>query len=280
MESSSFQAGWTSVTSGSDSLRQFAYRLLHARSPPTAHLLSDIRIALVVVFVYLTSLYALGRRVLTPQKASLLQKLAIIHNIILSIASFIMNLHVTHALISISRTQHWHASFCTPYKTPLPKPLLSSLYLFYLSKFYELLDTFILLLRNKPLTLLHVWHHSSVIFSVWGWLEYGVTVGGYGVWFNTFVHIFMYAYFALRLARIRLPFKRIITLTQIVQFVTGFASLIPVTWLYKTRGKCNGLLGLIVTSFINGSYLLLFLRFYSKSYKSNSSLSHHQKKQS
>lgn len=279
MESRSFQAGWTSATSGSDSLRRFVNRLLHARSPSSAFLLSDIRIALVIVFVYLTSLYALGRRVLPPHKASLLQKVAILHNVILSIASLIMNLHVTRALFSVMRTQHWHASFCTPYKIPLPKPLLSSIYFFYLSKFHELLDTFILLLRNKPLTLLHVWHHSSVIFSVWGWLEYGVTIGGYGVWFNTFVHIFMYAYFALRLARIRLPFKRIITLTQIVQFMTGFATLIPFTWLYITKGACNGVPGLIFTAFINGSYLILFIRFYSRSYKSSSS-PQQQKKQS
>jgi hypothetical protein len=39
-------------------------------------------------------------------------------------------------------------------------PLGAVTYIFYLTKFYEFMDTFILRLRRKPLLTLHVWHHA------------------------------------------------------------------------------------------------------------------------
>lgn len=44
-------------------------------------------------------------------------------------------------------------------------------YVYYLSKFYELLDTLILVLKGKPLTFLHVYHHATVIAMCFFWLE-------------------------------------------------------------------------------------------------------------
>lgn len=69
------------------------------------------------------------------------------------------------------------------------------LYLFYLSKFWELGDTFVLLARRKPLTLLHVWHHVSVMGETWAWLQFGMTLGAVGMAVNAGVHVLMYSYF-------------------------------------------------------------------------------------
>ena len=69
------------------------------------------------------------------------------------------------------------------------------LYLFYVSKFWELGDTFVLLARRKPLTLLHVWHHMSVMGETWAWLQFGMTLGAVGMAVNAGVHVLMYSYF-------------------------------------------------------------------------------------
>ncbi|CAN8067942.1 unnamed protein product [Agarophyton chilense] len=264
-----FRAGWSSVTSGSPSLTAFVSRLVHASSPASAPFLSDLRLVLLIIIAYLILLHVVrSHQTLLLRDARFVTNVAIVHNLVLAAASAFMNVHATRAILWVLHAHKWHATVCTPTQSPLPQPILATFYLFYLSKFYELLDTFILVTRGKSLSLLHVWHHSSVILSVWGWLEYGVTIGVYGLWFNTFVHVIMYTYFALRLARVKMPFKRLITLTQIVQFLTGFASLIPFTWSYVKHGGCTGLPGLAITAAINFSYLVLFLRFYSKSYES------------
>lgn len=39
-------------------------------------------------------------------------------------------------------------------------PIGLAAYIFYLSKYYEFVDTFILVLRKKPVIFLHVYHHA------------------------------------------------------------------------------------------------------------------------
>jgi fatty acid elongase 3 len=45
-------------------------------------------------------------------------------------------------------------------------------YIFYLSKFYELLDTVLLSLRKKKIISLQVWHHSTMLFVTWSWFAF------------------------------------------------------------------------------------------------------------
>lgn len=71
------------------------------------------------------------------------------------------------------------------------------LWLFVLSKAAELLDTAFLAIQRSPLSLLHIWHHSSVL--IWSWHQY-VSRSGPSVFFsaiNLAVHSAMYTYFML-----------------------------------------------------------------------------------
>lgn len=69
-----------------------------------------------------------------------------------------------------------------------------------MSKYYELLDTIFQLLkgRDPPHFLLHSFHHVSVLFMAYFWLEYTQTLQFPGLLFNSFVHIVMYFYYFLR----------------------------------------------------------------------------------
>ena len=51
-------------------------------------------------------------------------------------------------------------------------PLGYFTYMFYLSKYYELIDTVILALRKKPTIPLHVYHHAIMLFGAWAWFAY------------------------------------------------------------------------------------------------------------
>jgi len=43
--------------------------------------------------------------------------------------------------------------------------------LFYVSKYVELLDTAFLLLRNKPVRFVQKWHHVSVLYLFWSYMQ-------------------------------------------------------------------------------------------------------------
>lgn len=256
---------WRSCTSGATVLSSFLGNLKSCPSDTTP--LSDIRIPLSAATAYICVLMILS---ILPKPSFAHSRpfvlLAAFHNLVLSLGSLIMFLGALSATVGVATTQSFADTICTRSPSRLPVQIQFWLYSFYASKFYELLDTPILLLRNRSLTLLHVWHHVSVMFETWAWLEYSVTIGLYGMLFNTFVHVFMYAYYAAVLLKIPFP-KQWITVTQIVQFLTSFAFLVPWALLNRQR-TCTGAFGLVISGAINASYLLLFVRFYRKTYTS------------
>ncbi|KAA8490518.1 Elongation of fatty acids protein sre1 [Porphyridium purpureum] len=146
------------------------------------------------------------------------------------------------------------------------------MYMFYVSKYYELLDTVLLVVwGSRDLSLLHLWHHGSVMFETWCWLEFRLLYALYGMLFNTLVHTWMYLYFAVTsvLGASWVPnwIKQSITTLQIVQFLTSFA--MTGVFLYvqaQHEWNCTGMWALYVSAFTNGSYLILFVRFYMRRY--------------
>lgn len=44
-------------------------------------------------------------------------------------------------------------------------------YMYYLSKYYEFIDTLLLLLRKKATSALHVFHHALVLLMAWLWVD-------------------------------------------------------------------------------------------------------------
>jgi hypothetical protein len=69
----------------------------------------------------------------------------------------------------------------------------------------QLLDTAILVLKQKNISFLHAWHHCLVIPYTWFWATSNQpwVLGGVAV--NTFVHTFMYYYYAVRCVVVALP---------------------------------------------------------------------------
>lgn len=86
------------------------------------------------------------------------------------------------------------------------------------------------------------------------------------MWFNTAVHVVMYAYYAATTMGVRTRLKSLITMTQILQFLTGFALLLPFVYLHGMEGRCRGVPAVGVSAVINGSYLILFVLFYRRTY--------------
>lgn len=96
-------------------------------------------------------------------------------------------------------------------------------WLFYLSKFYEVLDTVIILAKGKRSSLLQTYHHAGAMMCMWSGIRYMSPPIWMFVQFNSGIHALMYFYYTLAALGIKVPnrIKKTLTTLQISQFVIG-----------------------------------------------------------
>ncbi|MCJ1393638.1 hypothetical protein MMC18_006513 [Xylographa bjoerkii] len=96
-------------------------------------------------------------------------------------------------------------------------------WLFYISKFYEVLDTIIILAKGKKSSLLQTYHHAGAMMCMWAGMRYMSPPIWMFVFVNSFIHALMYSYYTFAALGMRAPllFKRTLTTLQIAQFVVG-----------------------------------------------------------
>ena len=157
----------------------------------------------VIVPLYLLTIYAIQYHVRHNRhnKPYAVNALFGYHNLLMSLLSLVM---FVGCLVEVLRRSYNESSLrwllCEPTTASSEGGLYFWSYMYYLSKYYELLDTVFLALKGKldGWGGLNVYHHSVVVFMAWWWLEYTQSLQFYGLLFNTSVHVIMYYYFYLR----------------------------------------------------------------------------------
>jgi hypothetical protein len=125
-----------------------------------------------------------------------------------------------------------------------------------------MIDTVFILLKKRPLILLHWYHHLTVMLYCWNILySPGMNQGFEGAVFgalNAFVHVVMYTSYGLKAMGFKPPGDQAITTLQLVQMVIG-------SWLawYKVQHCVAGrpytdAAGIAMYA----SYFLLFAHFF------------------
>lgn len=71
-------------------------------------------------------------------------------------------------------------------------------WIFYLSKFYEVLDTFIILAKGKPSSTLQTYHHAGAMLCMWAGMRYMSAPIWVFVQFNSFIHALMVSFTSVR----------------------------------------------------------------------------------
>lgn len=138
------------------------------------------------------------------------------------------------------------------------------LWLHYNNKYVELLDTLFMVLRKKgeQVSFLHVYHH---VLLVWSWfVAIKLCCGGdayFGSAFNSFVHFWMYAYYACALLGVPAPWKKFLTQFQLFQFVCCASQSFYVLYKQHIWWPVPAL-----QLFVMLNMLYLFSKFYAKKY--------------
>ncbi|MCP9265618.1 Elongation of very long chain fatty acids protein [Dirofilaria immitis] len=135
-------------------------------------------------------------------------------------------------------------------------------WLFCLSKFAELGDTILIVLRKKPLIFLHWYHH--VLTLNYGIISYSqhTPYNTWIIWLNFTVHSFMYSYYFLRSINIRVPaaIARNITSLQLLQFIITLLILMHVGYLMAIGEAVDGTLSTYLFCLgMEISYVILLL---------------------
>jgi fatty acid elongase 3 len=166
---------------------------------------------------------------------------------------------------------------CDPLGHHISGPIYFIYYINYIFKYIELIDTFLLALRGKPIPFLHIYHHAATLILCWSQLWAQSCIQWLPIAINLMVHIIMYAYYTLHALGCDIWWKKYLTMLQIVQFVAALTGCILA---FGARILSNGLHlidesvfgchgtyeGAYVGIAVIASYLYLFLVMYNHTY--------------
>ncbi|KAG1142921.1 hypothetical protein G6F37_006019 [Rhizopus arrhizus] len=189
-----------------------------------------------------------------------------LHNLFLSIYSGVTFVNMVQALHRLFTNYSVHDAYCDVDGSFWDEALGYWGYLFYLSKFYEVVDTAIILIKGRRSSLLQTYHHSGAMITMWSGIRYKAQPIWIFVVFNSLIHSIMYMYYAFTSIGLHPPGKRYLTSMQISQFLVGMSTAIS----YLFVPDCLQTPGQRFAVGLNIAYLLpltyLFVDFARKTY--------------
>jgi len=237
----------------------------------SAHVVGNWPAIFGAIGIYLVTIFGL-QRIMKNRKKLELNLIVPLHNAFLCALSFAMLVGVTSELLKIFQGNTTDDSMtlflCDPNKKLVRGKHIFWFYIFFLSKFYELLDTVIIVLKKRPIIFLHVYHHCITVVLTFVMLDYEVAVQWIAIIANVAVHVPMYYYYAMSSLGYNVWWKKYITMLQITQFIIDIGSN-TIGFMYHYSGyKCSGpLFAWYFGQSILLSFLILFLAFYKSTYK-------------
>lgn len=244
----------------------------------SATLLNDFphTMAITVVIFYLVLLRVLPRVVREKGFRKELKYVSALHNLLLVVLSVWIFCECASRLVRMSQLHGFLHMICDPDRILVSSPslMLYATYLFLLSKFWELLDTVLLILKDpkRPVNFLHWYHHATVLLFSWYAPYYELSSMFHFATVNAFVHTIMYSYFFVAElgGRNIIPsfIALFITTIQILQMFAGlWINYIWISkWMAGEKCSCNSEWIVVASVLMYVSYLYLFSEFFVKRY--------------
>lgn len=222
---------------------------------------SNIIPIVAILSSYFTFIFILGPNHMKNREPYGLKTIIRAYNIFMTTC----NIYIFYGFARLTNLSFSHFG-CTPVE-PTGHEFIHYLFIYFLTKLVELLDTVFFVLRKKysQASPLHIFHHSFIVFATWMYVN--IAPGGSTVHFpvlNSGIHVVMYGYYFLAtFSAIQkyLWWKRYLTIAQITQFCLAGIS-------FGLSGhNCNypyilGYLGVLS----NMIFAYLFIDFYKNAY--------------
>jgi len=224
----------------------------------------------IALTLYLATIFSLKEFMKTREKFEL-KAIVPLHNFFLSALSLVMLLGVAYHVFRIVLTSDHIINdlFCDTDRRMANGNQTYWFYIFYLSKFYELLDTPIIILKKRPLIFLHVYHHIITIVLVYVMMVGEVAARWLPTVANASVHVPMYYYYGIASLGMTAWWKKYLTKMQIGQFIVDISGNLSYLYFYIKGDTCSsGLTNFFFGQGIILSFLILFISFFKKTYTS------------
>nr|CAH7714487.1 unnamed protein product [Callosobruchus chinensis] len=250
------------------SLGEFYHFLFTELADPRTNayfLIADPLPGLGILAFYLYFVNSLGPRLMENRGPFKLQKTIYVYNVFQASLSLFLFIEVLLSAMWWNR----YSFICEPVdysSSPHALRVARDVYIFFLAKMSELVETvfFVLRKKQKQVTFLHCYHHTVMPMVTWGATKY--FAGGHGTFIglvNSFVHIVMYMYYLLAGMGIRnLWWKKYITVMQLGQFLLFFIHFAQLWFIECDYPKWTAFLITPQALF----FFYLFYDFYLKAY--------------
>ncbi|XP_046833323.1 elongation of very long chain fatty acids protein AAEL008004-like isoform X2 [Vespa crabro] len=222
---------------------------------------------LTILITYLYFSLSAGPRYMRDKKPYNLKNTLIVYNFI----QVLVSIYIVYEGLMSGWFRHY-SFYCQPVdysNDPVALRMTRGVYMYFVCKLIELLDTvfFVLRKKEKQISFLHLYHHGLMPFAAWiavKWLPGGhVTLLGV---INSFIHIIMYTYYMLTAFGPQMQpylwWKKYLTSLQLLQFV-----IIGIHSSLVLFNDCNfpkfPIVLLIINAFV---FIYLFGSFYVTSY--------------
>ena len=225
-----------------------------------------IEYALLTTSFYLLSIYSLNNYMKT-RNAFILKTPLIIYNT----CQILLNIYMIYGLIGLPQISVDDFNVFG-LNTKFNDNLKYFTYIHYLSKYLDYCDTWFIILKKKEkqLSFLHVYHHSSVVV-IWGYLihnDVGNGTASFGCLINSIIHFLMYNHYLWTSFGYNNPFKIMITQCQIIQFYVLFIHSVLVLSFETIIPKYYAWVQLIYQI----QMIILFSNFYINNYENKKTI--------
>jgi fatty acid elongase 3 len=215
-------------------------------------------------------LICLGKDVMESLPEFKMRRFSILHNLFLTALSLVMCVSAFYVGAHEMVKGGLEAIACDSARVHHKGYLLFWSYVFYLSKYWEFIDTFILILKKKDTIFLQMYHHFAVVWTMWACTTQYQTTQWACVVLNSLIHVLMYYFFTMTslYPGIKIWWKKYLTSGQICQFfcLLAFSGLWPYYMFYQKRDCSGSFFAWGISVFLLFTLVGLFSSFYHSSY--------------
>lgn len=223
----------------------------------------------IILGLYVYFVTSLGPKLMENRKPFELKKVMITYNF--SIVLFSLYMCYEFVMSGWGTGYSFRCEIVDYSRSPTALRMAHTCWLYYFSKFIELLDTifFVLRKKNSQVTFLHVFHHTIMPWTWWFGVKFAAGgLGTFHAFVNTAVHVVMYFYYGLCAMgpayQKYLWWKKYLTSLQLVQFVIVTIHIGQIFFMEDCKYQFPVFLYIIMS--YGCIFLLLFLHFWYRAY--------------